>query len=451
MSRDLTKGSIPQALLSLAVPIMGTSLVQMSYNLINMIWIGKLGSGAVAAIGTAGFFMWLSLSVIRLVQTGTEVKIAQSIGAGKLDEAGRYASTAICLSVVFGVLYGVILLLTGKGLIAFFNLGDNKVVSMAEEYLRVSAYGIFLTFLNPVMSCIYNGSGNSKVPFKYNSIGLVLNAVIDPILIFVLRWGVVGAAIGSILAQVIVSLLLIRALYKRRIPFAGFAEARSFHGAHAKKILRIGAPVAFQSALFVMFSIILARLVAGYGAPAIAAQKVGVQVEAISYMTATGFSVALSAFTGQNFGAGDYDRLRRGMLMAAGLISAFGIATTALLYYGAAPIFRIFLDEPETLAIGVSYLKILALSQLFMCVEITMAGFFNGLGRTLPPAIMSILLTGMRIPLAYIIAVPSILGLDGIWWSISISSIAKGVVLSVMVVYMVKKIKKTMLFMTESV
>lgn len=146
-------------------------------------------------------------------------------------------------------------------------------------------------------------------------------------------------------------------------------------------------------------------------------------------MSAEGIAAALSSFVGQNYGSKDYDRIQRGCKITLLIAIIMGTINTILLVFLGKYIFSIFINESEAILKGADYLKILGYSQLFMCIEIVIAGAFRGLGKTLIPSLVSIILTGSRIPLAYLISNPSILGLNGVWWSISISSILKGILL----------------------
>lgn len=439
---DLLEGSIVKTLLYLALPIMGTSFLQMAYNLTDMIWIGRLGSDAVASVGTAGFYVWLSMAFIRLIQVGTEVNVSQSLGAKKNELANRYANGAIHMAVVISVLYSAVIIIMSRPLIEFFKLGSTTVENDAISYLIIVSVGLLFTFLNPIISCIYNGSGDSKTPFKINSVGLVANLVLDPIFIFVFKMGVLGAAYATVISQLIVTILLLWMIFKEYKPFEGFKPNFELDLESKKKVLKMGMPVAIQSGLFTIFAILIARIIAMYGPSAIAAQKVGVQVESISYMTANGFAVALGSFTGQNYGAGNLKRVKKGILSACSMMAGFGIFTSLLLFVFAKPIFSIFISSGPSLDIGISYLRILAVSQLFMCVEITIAGGFNGLGKTAPPAYMSIFFTGLRVPFAYLLGRPETLGLDGIWWSISLTSVIKGLIALGMISFIIKKLSK---------
>ncbi|MRZ29173.1 MATE family efflux transporter, partial [Paeniclostridium sordellii] len=176
---DLTEGKITEKLIKLALPIMGTSFIQMAYNMIDMIWVGKAGSSAVAAVGTAGFFPWLAMAFITISRVGGEVQVAQSMGKHDIKETKSYIKAAIEVNIILALIYTLVLLIFKDSLIGFFNLGDINVINMSKEYLIIVAIGMIFYFINPVFTAIFNGMGNSKTPFRINTIGLVTNIVLD--------------------------------------------------------------------------------------------------------------------------------------------------------------------------------------------------------------------------------------------------------------------------------
>ncbi|KOA18818.1 multidrug export protein MepA [Clostridium homopropionicum DSM 5847] len=432
MKNKLTEGKILPTLVKLAIPIMGTSFVQMAYNMTDMIYIGRLGSSAVAGIGTAGFFTWFAMALILISRVGAEIGVSQAIGKDNLHTAKKYAENTIILNVIIGIAYGIVLILFRKPLIGFFNLNNENVINVAIEYLVIIAIGINFYFINPVFTGIYNGSGDSKTPFRFNVIGLVCNMILDPVLIFGLgpipALGVKGAAIATVFSQAVVTVLFL--ISAKHYVFIRDFSIKEFDLEYVKKICKVGIPVALQNGMFCIFAMVIARIVAGWGEVPVAVQKVGSQIEAISWMTAGGFQTAIGAFVGQNYGGGKWDRIVKGYKAAMLSVSIIGIFATVLLIFAAAPIFSFFIPEKEALPYGVAYLRILGVSQLFMCIEIATAGAFNGMGKTMPPSLISTIFTGLRIPAALILSSPSILGLNGVWWSISISSIIKGIVLT---------------------
>jgi putative MATE family efflux protein len=396
-----------------------------------MIYIGRLGSSAVAGVGTAGFFTWFAMAFILISRIGAEIGVAQSIGRDNIKDAKKYAKNTLILNIALGVIYGAFLIIFRKQLIGFFNLENKNVVDMAVDYLVIIALGINFYFINPVFTGIYNGTGDSKTPFKFNVVGLISNIILDPILIFGLgpipAMGVKGAAIATVFAQIIVTILFILSA-KKSILIKDFSF-KEFDMKYMKGIFKYGLPVAFQNGLFCIFAMIIARIIAGWGEVPVAVQKVGSQIESISWMTAGGFQTAISTFVGQNYGAGKWDRITKGYKLGMISVGVLGVFATVLLIFGAAPIFSFFIPEEGTLPYGIAYLKILGVSQLFMCIEIATEGAFNGMGNTMPPSVVSTVLTGLRIPLALVLSSPNLLGLNGVWWSISITSILKGIVL----------------------
>ncbi len=440
---DMTSGSISKGLLKMAFPVMATSFLQMAYNLTDIFWIGRAGSSSVAAIGSAGFYMWLSFAFILVSKVGAEVRVSQSIGSRNFSRAKDYARNALQMNFILAIGYGIMVYFFSSELIGFFKLEDPEVVSMGVSYLKIIVFGMVFSFSNPVFTGIFNGYGDSKTPFYMNTIGIMTNMVLDPVLIFGMGpfpvMGVRGAAIATVAAHLMVFLSFL--IYINR--GNGVVKSLDFHHKPElyiiKEYVKLGVPVALHSGLFTLFTMVIARIIAQWGPLPIAVQKVGSQIEAISWMTASGFQVALSTFVGQNYGAGQPKRIKKGYKTGIVIISLVGIFATMLLVLFAKPIFSIFIPEEESIKYGVDYLKILGYSQWFMCVEIVTAGAFNGLGKTAPPSIVSVSFNALRIPMAIFLSSEALLGLNGVWWTLTITSVFKGLILVGWFVFMVKK------------
>lgn len=439
---DLTQGRITEKLIKLSLPIMGTSFIQMAYNMVDMIWVGKAGSSSVAAVGTAGFFPWLAMAFVMISKIGGEIKVAQSIGENSINKTKSYIKAAIEINIILSILYTIFLIVFNKNLIAFFNLGDESVINMSRTYLYIIALGMAFYFINPVFTAIFNGMGNSKTPFKINTVGLIANIILDPILILGLggfpKLGVVGAAIATVFAQIIVFSLFVYTISKSKHEYFKVRLFKNIEIKYYKILYKLGIPVAIQSGMFTIFSMLLGVVVASFGPVAVAVQKVGSQIESISWMTTEGLAVSLGSFVGQNYGAKKYDRVTKGCKIGIIIAMILGIITTLVLVFGGKYIFSVFISEPKAILEGTTYLKILGYSQFFMCVEIITSGAFKGLGRTYIPSIISIILTGLRVPLAYLISNPSLMGLNGVWWSITLTTILKGILMISIFIWLFK-------------
>ena len=428
---NLLEGNILPALSALALPIMATSLIQMAYNLIDMIWIGKIGASAVASVGAAGMFMWLSNGLATLAKMGGQIKVGHALGAQKKEDAASYAQSSIQMGIVFAIGFGILSVVFADEMIGFFQLNSAQVIQDAKLYLMITCGLVIFSFMNQIFTGILTAMGNSRTSFIATGIGLVLNIVLDPLFIFgfgaIPPMGVAGAAIATVLAQLVVMLLFLYTILRDTVLFSNVHILHSYSSQHTMEIFSIGLPSAVQSMLFSGISMVIARLIAGWGDAAVAVQKVGSQIESISWMTAEGYAAALNSFVAQNHGAKNTDRIREGYRLSMIVMLSWGVFCSLVLIVFPQLIFQVFIQEAEVLPMGVDYLRILGVSQLFMCMEITTAGAFSGLGKTLPPSIVSITLTGARIPMAILLG--RWLGLNGVWWAITISSIGKGIVL----------------------
>ena len=425
---DLLEGPIAGTLARLAFPIMGTSFIQMGYNLVDMIWIGRLGSNAVAAVGAAGMFMWLANGFTMIPRIGGQVSVGQRLGAGNPEEGAEFARGALRMGAFLGVLYGIISLLLNKQLIGFFNLNSPDVIWDARVYLMITCGLIVFSFLDQVIGGILAAMGNTVTTFRVTTVGLVINLILDPLLIFGIGplkgMGVAGAAFATVFAQIIVFVLYLRAVWREPIIFGRIHLCVRTPKQHIREIVKIGLPSAMQDALMSMISMVIARFIAGWGDAAVAVQKVGSQIESISWMMAGGFSTAVNAFIAQNYGAGKKKRIKKGYRKAIEIMAVWGVITTLLLWVFPEFFFKIFIKEPDVIPMGVDYLRIIGISEIFMCLEGAATGAFQGIGKTVPPSVTGILFNALRIPAAMILSATG-LGLNGVWWALSLSCVFK--------------------------
>ncbi len=435
-NRTLTEGPIIRTLLALAIPIMASSFLATAYNIMDMAWVGTLGAKAVAGVGVGGMYMWLSGGLSTLSRMGGQVLVAQAIGGGKEKEAQRCARAAIQMSVLIGLLFGLTCIVFTKYLVGFFHLTDEESVHVAITYTRITCGCVVFNFLNTTLTGLFTATGDSKTPLVANFFGLILNMILDPVLIKGLgifpQMAANGAAVATVVSQMTVSTILIVRMTGAKIHsiFKGQNYFDICQLQVYKRIAQIGIPAALQSMVYCFISMILTRLIAGFGAEAVAVQRVGGQIEAISWNTAEGVGSALNAFCGQNYGAKKFDRIRKGYTFS--WIATFLWGGMILIGFVFFPrqISNIFFYEEAAIILSISYLIIVGFSEPFMAVELITVGAISGLGLTRLCSILSIIITALRIPIALVLE-RTALGLDGIWWALTTTSILKGITFTI--------------------
>ncbi len=425
-AKNLTEGPITRQLFNLALPIMGTSFIQMAYSLTDMAWVGRLGSESVAAIGAVGILTWMTNSISLITKVGAEVSVGQSIGAQNSEEARRFASHNTTIALLLSLIWGILLFTFANPIIDLYKL-DAAISAQSVEYLRIVSTAFPFIFLTYAFTGIHNGAGLSKIPFYLSGAGLIMNMILDPLFIFGFNLGTAGAAWATWLSQATVVLLFIYQLKVRSKLFDGFSFFTRLKGKYTKRIIQLGLPVALLNTFFAIINLLMGRTASTYGGHiGLMTLTAGGQIEAIAWNTSQGFSTGLSAFVAQNYAARKKERVLSAYHTTLKMTAIFGLFCTLLFVSYGNEVFSLIVPEKEAYLAGGIFLRIDGYSMLFMMLEITLQGLFYGTGRTVPPAIISITFNTLRIPLAIVLAASG-LGIIGVWWAISISSILKGI------------------------
>ncbi|WP_048569344.1 MATE family efflux transporter [Clostridium cylindrosporum] len=419
---DLTKGNVLKVILSLATPLVVTSLLQFAYNFVNMIWVGGLGSGAVASIGASSIYIGLGYSVNAMVVIGGSVKVAHALGKKDEEEVNKYINTSFILNFTLGIIFGSIILIYGKSLIGFLGINDLKVNKSALSYLLINGSTMVIVFFNTFYTRIFSSFGNNKISLKISGIGLILNIILDPIFIYTFKLGVNGAAIATVISNIVVFIMSV--YFSKDFYTVNFKKY--FDIIALKEIMRLGIPNSMQRIIFTLINIALAKIISKFGADAIAAQKIGLQIESITFTIIGGFNGAAASFVGQNFGAKRLDRINSGYKISLILGTIYTLFITIAFIAIPERLAAIFVRDIITIKITADYLRIIGISQILAAVEMITNGAFTGLGSTKYSAIISVSLTVIRVPLALVLI--DYFEVNGVWWSIAISSMLKGIV-----------------------
>lgn len=432
---DLTTCNIPRAIFFLAWPAVLQMGVDTAMRLIDAFWVGRLGAAPIAAVTSSIFVLWALMALAEMIATGVTAMVARFFGARNRE----FAEYVVRQAIRFGLLFSVVAGSAGFALSPVFMrlLGvGTDVAPLGANYLRISFVSSPVIFVFFIFGSALQGAGDTRTPLKILILTLITNAVLDPFLVMgfgpIPRMGTNGAALATALSHLLGAVVYCILLNSGRLPLrVRLLSRETFDFSILRRLLRIGVPSTIDFMLFSVVYVVLTRITAVFGTEAIAALGIGNRIESISYMTSFGFSIAASTLVGQNLGAARPDRAEKAGWMTAGIISIFTALVTAAFLLLPDRIVGVFIKDPLVIAIGADYLRIVGISQIFMGVEIVLAGGFIGAGDTIPPTLVSGLTSIARIPLAYYLGIRLGMGADAIWWIISLTGIVRGLALPI--------------------
>jgi putative MATE family efflux protein len=428
------KGPIGRALLGLAGPVIAGEALHTAFHIVDLFWVRALGPWATAAITTSMFTLWIAFSLANLVITGLGAHVSRAIGAGDRERAGHVVAQAFWLCIFLSI---PVMTLGAAGAGALYRLvgTDPQVSAAGTSYLRIIALGMPFTFLYLTAGAVMRACGNTRTPMKITSACVVVNAAIAPLLVYgvgpVPALGVAGSAVATV-ASIGLAVVIYVVLVRRGHPDLPVRAASLVRPDRDMllSLVRVGAPYCAVGTLFSAVYLWYAHLASAFGEASLAILGIGNRLESITYLTADGFAIASSTFVGQNLGAGDPSRAERGAWHAARIMSAIGAGLGLIFLLAPEPLLMIFTTDAGALRIGVPYMRILALCQVFTGMEGAIGGGFAGAGNTVPPMIVHVAFAVARVPLAWWAVSGLGLGIFGITWTMTLTCIVRASVLA---------------------
>jgi putative MATE family efflux protein len=428
----LTSGPITPALLRLAWPVLVSRTLHTLYGVADTFWVGRLGPEAIAAVSTSTFALWTLFSIGDVLIAGVGALVSQAIGARKDDDAAAAARAGLVLALVLGA---GIAAAGWLGAARLFDalLPDRAIAALGAEYLSLVSLLAPLFYVGFVADTVYRSCGDSRTPMLIMLGASIANIVLDPLLILGVgpfpRLGVRGAALATIAAEclAVAAGLALWATGRFPLRLRRPAGRPRFAGRDLREILRIGSPWAATGIVFSGVYLLLSRIAGEFGAPALAALGIVNRLESVSYLTAGAVGMGVATMVGQNVGAARPDRAAAAADRGALVVTATSGFVAAVFLVAPRALAGVFTSSPEALDECVAFLRIVALSQPMMCWEIVYQGAFSGTGRTLPPMLVSVLVSIVRIPLAGWLALGAGAGAAGLWWTISLTAVVRGI------------------------
>jgi len=413
--------------LKLAIPVLFENLFQLLFSFVDMIFVGFLGSTALAAVGLGLQVINVILAVVGGLTTGTMVMVAYSIGAKKYKEAEKYLTNSLSLGLFLSVIM-LILGISGTDKLLYLLGARGELLSYSSVYLKYILIPGFLIIFMSVISAALRGAGDTRTPLYITMTSNTLNIFLDYILVFgkfgFPKMGVAGAALATSISRLVGVILLFIIIYRRNsvFKFQDFGYSIfTFERDKTSKILNIGLPILVENLLFNIGVLIYASIVLSLGTEVYAAHRIVSNAESLSFQPGFAFGVAATALVGQYKGARENEKSLIASLecwkRALILMSTVGL----LLFLFPEPLIKMFTREQNVINLAVPALRIIAIAQPLLATSNVISGSLRGSGFTKIPMIFSAIgMWGIRIPLTYILCIKVGIGLSGAWIAMAV-------------------------------
>ena len=421
MNRDLTKGPVLRTMLRFSLPMILGNLLQQCYNLADTWVVGRfLGSNALAAVGSSFTLMTFLTSILLGLCMGSGAVFSMRFGQKDERALKESVRTSFLLISVLTVILNVLAFVCLDGIRIFLQVPD-AVWGLMRDYLKIIFCGIAATFLYNFFASYLRAVGNSIVPLWFLAVSAVLNIGLDLWFVIGLSRGVGGAAEATVLSQYIAGVgIMVYAVL--RCPELRAKEKFRLRRRSLREIADYSVLTCVQQSVMNLGILMVQGLVNSFGAPIMAAFAAAVKIDAFAYMPVQDFGNAFSTFTAQNYGAGEKERLRKGLKDALGVSVLFSLAVSAVVFIFARPLMGLFVDSAETQIIeeGVRYLRIEGAFYFGIGILFLLYGLYRAVGRPGMSVVLTVLSLGTRVLLAYALSAIPALGVVGIWWSVPI-------------------------------
>ena len=427
---DLTQGSLLRHLLRLAGPIIFSYILQDAFNIIDMIFVGRLGPGAIAAVGVSGNLLRL-IGVFSLgISTGAGIMVAQYLGARNLAQAEHIAMQAILLAVFFSI--GVTLIgyrLAEQGLRAV-RMVDPEVLRLGTTYMHIVLVGISTMFLSMTLGSIFRAGGDAVTPMVVLVFSTLINIALDPLLIFGLwgfpKLGVAGSAYATLIGRGAGVIVLLYLCWRGRAPVSLRRARFQVDLAEMVDILRLGIFSSMQGFWRHLSRLGFLWVIGPYGKTVVAAYTICMRLRILVMNPGFGIANSVAPLVGQNLGANQIERAEKSASVANILGAAIMAVIGAVFLIFPQTFIRIFSPDANVIEIGAVYLRFLSPTFGFIAFSLVLGKALNGAGDTLSPMLIT-LVSQLVIGLGLVILLSYFIGLNGVWLGIAVSNIVQGV------------------------
>lgn len=387
-SKLMTEGSIWKNILLFSVPLILGNLLQQLYNTADSIIVGNfVGSNALAAVGSSGSPIFLLIGFSQGIAVGAGVVVSQFLGARDRQGAHISVHTSLALATILGAILTVGGIAISRSLLTAMNT-PAEVLEDAVTYMQLYFGGVLFSVVYNMAAGILNAAGNSRRSLLYLGCASGTNILLDLILIAGLKMGVAGAAIATDISQLVSCVLSLRFLMRVDADYRVTAREVRVDRKMAAKIIRVGLPTGIQNMVISLSNILVQASVNGYGAAAMAGFAAYMKVDGFNILPIMSFSMAATTFVGQNFGAGQIDRVKKALWVTMALSFVYTVITGTLLLLAQDPIMHLFTGDETVVAFGRQAMHYFCPFYWLLGILHGLAGTVRGTGKSVPPMVV---------------------------------------------------------------
>ncbi|MBR7159733.1 MAG: MATE family efflux transporter [Clostridia bacterium] len=446
-SIDMTKGNALRCIITFAIPLIITNVLQCLFNAVDMIVVGSFSSepNAVGAIGSSTAICSLLVNLFLGISMGATVVIARYVGAKKDDDVSRSVHTSMALSVVLGVLICILGILLGEPLLRLINTPD-EIIGLSLVYVRWYLVGIIFNSIFNFGSACLKAIGDTKRPLMIMLIAGCINVCLNLFFVIVLGMSVDGVAIATVLSQVFSATYVVICLIKENSAIKLYIPKVRLHADITKQILLIGVPNGIQSSLFSISNIYIQSAINSLGASVVNGNTAGMSIDGFVYTVMISFQHTGLTYVSQNVGVGDYARVKKSYYLLPLCSFVAGTVSSTLVYLLREPLLSLYLTDPVQIQAGIERLTVIC-STYFLCgVMDAFAGILRGAGYSIFPAVFNVIgVVGLRIVwIELFFPIPTLHSLGGVLLSYPITWVITIMALLVYLIFVARpKIIKT--------
>ncbi|KUL99552.1 MATE family efflux transporter [Fusobacterium nucleatum subsp. nucleatum] len=389
-NNNLTKGKIWKVMLKFVLPIFLGTLFQSLYNTIDAIIVGKFaGKEAVAAIESVLNFQRLPITFFVGLSSGATIIISQYFGANKKEDVSKASHTAILFAMLGGLLLSILSCVFSPFFIKLIKVPE-EIFYQAQIYTIICFIGIVASMTYNIGSGILRALGDSKTPFYILIVSNILNIVLDLILVIVFNLGVIGVGMATLISEIVSAILIFIMLIKTNLDCKIYINKLYFYKKYVKEIFRLGLPIGIQSVLYPISNTIIQSSINTFGVNSIAAWAISGKLDFLIWTVSDAFSIAVSTFVAQNYGAKKHQRARDGIKVALSMsmVAIFIISFT--LYFYNKPLAYFLIDDKEVVDLTSEVIHLIAPLYFMYVIGDVLSGAIKGIGNTLHPMIINI-------------------------------------------------------------